>query len=96
MASGGYPGNYESGRVIAGLDRIDDPDVKVFHAGTRLRSGAVVTAGGRVLCVVARGASATEAQRRAYAAVAKITWDGAFFRKDIGYRAVQRERSRND
>jgi phosphoribosylamine--glycine ligase len=95
MASGGYPGHYESGRAIAGLDSIEDPQVKVFHAGTRLRNGDVVTAGGRVLCVVARGHSVAAAQQRAYAAVEKITWDGAFFRKDIGYRAVQRERNRD-
>jgi phosphoribosylamine--glycine ligase len=96
MASGGYPGAYESGRVISGLEHIDDTDAKVFHAGTRLQDGQVVTAGGRVLCVVARGASVADAQQRAYAAVARISWDGAFYRRDIGYRAVLRERGRSD
>jgi len=91
MASGGYPGDYEKGRPISGLDGIDDDQVKVFHAGTALADGAVVTSGGRVLCVVARDDTVAQAQRRAYAATRRIAWDGAFYRTDIGYRAVARE-----
>lgn len=92
MASAGYPGTYATGRPIAGLDRIDDPQVKVFHAGTKLIDGRVCTAGGRVLCIVARDRSVTDARTRAYGAVDQIRWDGAFWRRDIGYRAVARER----
>ncbi|HMB74480.1 MAG TPA: phosphoribosylamine--glycine ligase [Gammaproteobacteria bacterium] len=92
MASGGYPGSYEKGKAISGLDANDDAQVKVFHAGTALVGGRVVTSGGRVLCVVARDDSVAQAQRRAYAAIERIDWDGAFFRRDIGYRAVGRER----
>ena len=92
MASGGYPGSYAKGRPISGLDSINDDQVKVFHAGTALADGNVVTSGGRVLCVVARDSSVAAAQRRAYAAAGNIHWDGAFFRRDIGYRAVARER----
>jgi phosphoribosylamine---glycine ligase len=92
MASAGYPGRYATGFPIVGLDRIDDPQVKIFHAGTKLVDGRVCTAGGRVLCVVARDESVTDARRRAYGAVDRIRWDGAFWRTDIGYRAVARER----
>jgi phosphoribosylamine--glycine ligase len=93
LAAGGYPGRYESGQRIRGLD-FDFPDhVKVFHAGTRLDDHAVVTAGGRVLCVCALGRDVTEAQAEAYAACERIDWEGAFRRNDIGYRAIRRERS---
>jgi phosphoribosylamine--glycine ligase len=92
LAAGGYPGRYESGQRIHGLDS-DFPDhVKVFHAGTRLDDHAVVTAGGRVLCVCALGRNVTEAQSEAYAACDRIDWEGAFRRNDIGYRAIRRER----
>jgi phosphoribosylamine--glycine ligase len=91
MASGGYPGSYQKGRTITGLDAIEDPNVKVFHAGTALSDGSVVTSGGRVLCVVARDQSVSQAQRRAYENVDRIHWDGAFCRRDIGYRAIARE-----
>ena len=91
MASGGYPGSYEKGKPISGLDSIKDRQVKVFHAGTAISDGQVVTSGGRVLCVVARDTTVAKAQQRAYAAVKQISWDGAFCRKDIGYRAVARE-----
>jgi phosphoribosylamine--glycine ligase len=67
--------------------------VKVFHAGTRLDGGKVVTDGGRVLCVVGAGTSVRAARDAAYAGVSKVTWDGAFYRTDIGYRAIQREES---
>lgn len=93
MASGGYPGEYRTGDVIRGLDADFGPDVKVFHAGTKLRDdGAVVTAGGRVLCVCALGERVSDAQRRAYEAVARIDWEDEYHRSDIGYRAVARER----
>lgn len=97
MAANGYPGTPEKGSIIAGLDAADAVEgVKVFHAGTRAetRDGATVTvaAGGRVLGVTATGASAQEAQARAYRAVDKIDWPGGFCRRDIGWRAVARER----
>jgi phosphoribosylamine--glycine ligase len=92
MAAGGYPDAYARGAPIRGLDAPEGTDCKVFHAGTALQDGAVVTNGGRVLCVTALGASVAEAQRRAYARVATIGWAGAFCRHDIGYRAIARER----
>jgi phosphoribosylamine--glycine ligase len=91
MTAGGYPDAYERGDVIGGLD--DEPaDTKVFHAGTAERDGDVVTAGGRVLCVCALGANATQAQAAAYERVRGITWHNAYCRSDIGYRAVAREK----
>ncbi|HET8699926.1 MAG TPA: phosphoribosylamine--glycine ligase [Gammaproteobacteria bacterium] len=91
MASRGYPDGYEKGRPISGLDRVQGDDVKIFHAGTRLSNGAVVTDGGRVLCAVARGQTVRAAREAAYRAVNEVSWDGAFWRTDIGYRAVRRE-----
>ncbi len=91
MAAGGYPGRYRSGDVIEGLPE-DEPDRKVFHAGTALRDGQVVTQGGRVLCVTALGATVAEAQRRAYEWVERIHWRDVYYRRDIGHRAVARER----
>lgn len=91
MAAGGYPNAYAKGQVIEGLPDTDDPDTKVFHAGTAERDGRVVTSGGRVLCCTALGASVADAQRRAYELVDRIHWDGAFCRRDIGYRAIARE-----
>ncbi|MDX1380032.1 MAG: phosphoribosylamine--glycine ligase [Xanthomonadales bacterium] len=93
LAAGGYPGRYETGRPIRGLDHAFPDHVKVFHAGTRLDDDSVVTAGGRVLCVCALGHGVTEAQAEAYAACDHIGWDGAYRRNDIGYRAVERERA---
>ena len=90
MAAGGYPGRYGKGERITGLDRIDDAQVKVFHAGTALSEGEVVTAGGRVLCVCATGSDLADAQQRAYRAVALIDWPRAHYRRDIGYRALSR------
>jgi phosphoribosylamine--glycine ligase len=91
MASRGYPDAYEKGQPISGLGRVAGKDVKMFHAGTRLEGGRVVTDGGRVLCAVALGATVRAARERAYDAVSQVSWEGAFWRTDIGYRAVQRE-----
>jgi len=91
MASGGYPGAYEKGRKISGLDQVTG--AKVFHAGTSLSGDDVLTSGGRVLGVTALGNSVTEAQRLAYDAVNQISFDAAEYRTDIGYRAIARENS---
>jgi phosphoribosylamine--glycine ligase len=94
MAAGGYPDTYKKGDAISGLPVADAPDAKVFHAGTALKDGAVVTSGGRVLCVTALGESVGAAQKRAYEVIGKIQWSGAQYRHDIGYRAIARERTR--
>lgn len=91
MAAGGYPGEIRTHDAIAGLDADFGPNAKVFHAGTALSGDAVVTSGGRVLCVCGLGDTAAAAQAEAYRATAKICWDGLQFRRDIGYRAVARE-----
>ena len=93
MAAGGYPEAYEKGKPIAGLDVADSDTQKVFHAGTSVASGSVATNGGRVLCVVGLGASVAAAAQQAYEAVDRIHWDGAYFRPDIGHRAIAREKS---
>lgn len=94
LAAGGYPGDYAKGDVIDGLDEAAALDGKVFHAGTALDAeGRVVTAGGRVLCATAIGESVEQAQQQAYRLAEKIRWNGMFYRKDIGYRAIARERS---
>jgi phosphoribosylamine--glycine ligase len=90
MAAGGYPETYRRGDVIDGLDGIEAEDLKVFHAGTRLEDGRVLTNGGRVLCVVALGADAAAAQQRAYQGVSSIHWQDAYYRRDIGHRAIAR------
>jgi phosphoribosylamine--glycine ligase len=91
MASGGYPGSYEKGKVISGLEEAAKVrDTFVFHAGTTFKEGKVVTNGGRVLGVTALGSGIQEAIQRAYEAVAKISWEGAYYRKDIGQKALQR------
>ncbi|MDP2246148.1 phosphoribosylamine--glycine ligase [Pseudomonas sp.] len=92
LAAGGYPGDYAKGIVIEGLADAAALEGKVFHAGTALKDGQVVTAGGRVLCATAIGASVADAQQQAYRLAEKIRWDGCFYRKDIGYRAIARER----
>ncbi|MHB1141989.1 MAG: phosphoribosylamine--glycine ligase [Sulfuricaulis sp.] len=94
MAAGGYPGAYRKGDVITGLPGKAESDRKVFHAGTALKDGAVVTGGGRVLCVTALGESVGAAQQHAYELVGQIRWSGALYRHDIGYRAIARERAR--
>ena len=91
MASKGYPGTYEKGHVITGLDQAAAmPGVTVFHAGTEKRGSDIVAIGGRVLNITALGKDVAEAQARAYAAVKRIRWTGAFCRKDIGWRALKR------
>ena len=91
MAAGGYPHDYAKGDAIEGLPVVESPDVKVFHAGTAVKDGAVVTAGGRVLCVSALGASLAEARVKAYAQVANLHWPGVYYRRDIGHRALERQ-----
>jgi phosphoribosylamine--glycine ligase len=91
MAAAGYPANYAKDKPITGLENLHDKDAKIFHAGTAVNSdGNVVTAGGRVLCVVGLGSSVDEAQRTAYNTVDKIHWQGVYFRRDIGHRAIAR------
>jgi len=92
MAAGGYPGDYRKGHPIDGLEEVESEQVKVFHAGSRQDAdGRVVTDGGRVLCVTALGGTVREAQTRAYRAVESIHWQDAFYRRDIGARAIARE-----
>lgn len=90
IAAGGYPGDYRNGDVISGLPTTEAADSKVFHAGTRLKDGEVVTAGGRVLCVTALGYDIEKAQTKAYEAAKNIRWNDSFYRNDIGYRAIAR------
>ena len=91
MAAAGYPGNVQTGDAIEGLDRAALLPGKVFHSGTRVDSGRIVTSGGRVLCAVGVGASVRAAQSQAYALVNSIHWPGAQYRRDIGHRAASRE-----
>ncbi|AZZ94434.1 phosphoribosylamine--glycine ligase [Hahella sp. KA22] len=93
LAAGGYPDSYAKGAVISGLENADRSDAKVFHAGTTMRDGQVVTQGGRVLCATALGADVTEAQQKAYEQVARIDWQDMYYRKDIAYRAIAREQA---
>lgn len=91
MASGGYPESYETGKVITGLAEADaQENTVVFHAGTKNAAGSIVTAGGRVLGVTAVDDNIRAARDRAYAAVENIKFDGAFYRKDIAWRALKR------
>lgn len=95
LAAGGYPGSYNKGDVISGLPHTDTEGEKAFHAGTKLGPDGIgaVTSGGRVLCATALGNTVTEAQQRAYTLAKKIRWDGVFYRNDIAYRAIAREKS---
>jgi phosphoribosylamine--glycine ligase len=89
MAAKGYPGAYEKGKEINGLDSADNQgNTVVFHAGTRMNGGKVVTNGGRVLGVTALGIDIGAAIKSAYSAVEKIEWDGIHYRKDIGNKAM--------
>jgi len=94
IAAGGYPDQYRKGDVISGLEAAAaaEPDGKVFHAGTTLQGDDVVTNGGRVLCVTALGTDVAEAQKNAYVLAKAISWQGSFYRNDIGYRAINRSK----
>lgn len=87
VAAGGYPGSYEKGNVISGLDKLSDK-IMLFHAGTARKDGMVVTNGGRVLNVTSTGSTLEEAQSNIYAEIGKVEFEGSFYRKDIGYRAL--------
>ena len=91
MASGGYPGNYEKGKVIQGLSEVSN-HVTVFHAGTKRKGRHVVTSGGRVLGVTAVDKDIKKAIERVYRGVGKIAFDGAYYRRDIGHRALKRSK----
>ncbi len=93
MAARGYPGAPEKGSVIRGVEEAAGDGVEIFHAGTAINGGALVANGGRVLNVTAIGGTVGEAQRRAYAAVAGIDWPDGFYRRDIGWQAVAREKA---
>ena len=94
MAAEGYPDTPKKGGAIRGLESAEATGARVFHAGTALDGAGVLTSsGGRVLNVTARGETLAEAQARAYAMVDAIDWPGGFCRRDIGWRAVEREKS---
>ncbi|MFP4208611.1 MAG: phosphoribosylamine--glycine ligase [Wenzhouxiangella sp.] len=93
MAAGGYPASFASGKPISGLELAPPEGVKVFHAGTRLDGERVLTCGGRVLCVTALGETVVHAQARALEWTARIGFEEAFYRSDIGHRAIEREAS---
>jgi len=90
MAAAGYPDKVRKGDVIEGLAQAAQLPGKIFHAGTRLESGRVLTNGGRVLCAVGLGPSVAGAQAQAYALAGAVRWAGVHYRRDIGYRAVTR------
>ncbi|UYZ83389.1 phosphoribosylamine--glycine ligase [Entomomonas sp. E2T0] len=94
LAAAGYPADYPKGDEITGLDLAVANNGKVFHAGTALKDSKVVTSGGRVLCATALGNTVLEAQQNAYQLAEKINWNGCFYRKDIGYRAIAREQNK--
>lgn len=97
LAADGYPGSYAKGEVIRDLDTLESSEkAKVFHAGTSLNNGKTVTSGGRVLCATALGENVTEAQQRAYELTRQVNWPEAYYRNDIGYRAVSREQQQSD
>jgi phosphoribosylamine--glycine ligase len=96
MAAKGYPGDYAKGTEIRGLSEVSSEDnVEIFHAGTQLRDGKILASGGRVLNVTARGQSVSQARDKAYEATRKIDWPGGFCRRDIGWRAIEREKASN-
>ena len=92
MASGGYPFAYDKGNIIEGITE-ESEDLKVFHAGTIYEEGDIKSSGGRVLCVTTLGDSVSLAQKKAYDAISSITWKDCFYRNDIGYRAIEREKN---
>jgi phosphoribosylamine--glycine ligase len=87
FAPGGYPGSYEKGKVISGIEEAEKTGALVFHAGTKKIDGEIATAGGRVLGVTAKGRDLRAAVDNAYAAVGKISWDGVQYRGDIAGKA---------
>ena len=93
MAAGGYPESYAKGKAISGLADADSDTQKIFHAGTARENDGVVTSGGRVLCVVGLGNTVAEAAAQSYRAVDQVNWEDAYFRRDIGHRAIARERT---
>jgi phosphoribosylamine--glycine ligase len=94
LAAENYPASPKKGDVISGLDASFEPDVKVFHAGTAMKDGNIVTNGGRVLCVTALGNTVLEAKQKAYRAINNISWNGMFHRNDIADRAIAREQNK--
>ena len=88
VASGGYPAAYEKGKVITGLGELED-ETMVFHAGTAMQDGQLVTDGGRVLAVVSRGETTADAIEKVYQEVAKLNFEGMHYRRDIGRRALR-------
>src|SRR5690606_7047525 len=92
MATEGYPGSYDKGSEIKGVEGLDAEDLTVFHAGTKRDGERLIANGGRVLNVTALGASVQEAQHRAYRGVDAIDWPEGFARRDIGWREIARER----
>jgi phosphoribosylamine--glycine ligase len=92
LAAGGYPADYKKGLQISGLPKVETEGLKVFHGGTSGVDGKVVTNGGRVLCATALGNTVTEAQQKAYQLAKQISWEGMFYRNDIAYRAIAREK----
>lgn len=93
LAAGGYPDDYAKGHVISGLPENADIEAKVFHAGTSEENGQVVTAGGRVLCACALGDDIADAQAKAYQLANQISWQDIYYRTDIGFKAIAREKS---
>lgn len=91
LAAANYPETPQTGDAISGLDKADSDMVKTFHGGTQLQGDQVVTSGGRVLCVTALGDTVKAAQQNAYQAIDNIQWNGCYYRRDIGYRAIERE-----
>ena len=94
LAAGGYPADYAKGDIISGLPENEVEGEKIFHAGTSTDNDHVVTNGGRVLCATALGNTVSEAQERAYKLVKQVNWRGAYYRNDIGYRAIEREQEK--
>lgn len=90
MASAGYPGTYKKGYEISGVSDAENEGAIVFHAGTKLKDDKIINSGGRVLVVTALGSNISEAIENSYKAVSKIKWDGAFYRKDIGQKALRK------
>ncbi len=91
VSSDGYPASFEKGQVIGGLGAVEAAGTTVFHAGTSEKEGNIVNSGGRVLGITTLGNTVQEAQKTVYKALENLEWDGGFYRKDIGYRAIKRE-----